>query len=62
MMEDELYPCPCCGKNTIGDLGNYEICTVCGWEDDLVQSEDPYFAGGANAPSLNEAKKEFLKK
>ncbi|WP_420493082.1 CPCC family cysteine-rich protein [Serratia fonticola] len=62
MMENELYPCPCCGKNTIGELGSYEICTVCGWEDDPVQSEDPDFAGGANTPSLNEAKRDFLKR
>jgi hypothetical protein len=33
--------------------GNYEICAVCGWEDDPVQSADPDFAGGANSLSLH---------
>jgi len=30
----ELESCPCCGFKTIGERGNYEICTVCWWEDD----------------------------
>ncbi|EGN7764477.1 hypothetical protein ISN88_004608, partial [Escherichia coli] len=37
----------------------YEICPICGWEDDPVQSADPDFSGGANSPSLNEAKRAF---
>lgn len=62
MTENELYPCPCCGNKTIGELGNYEICPICEWEDDPVQSEDPDFAGGANSPSLNEARLLFFQK
>ncbi|WP_354681976.1 CPCC family cysteine-rich protein [Cupriavidus necator] len=46
---------PCCGGFTIDELGIYEICTVCGWEDDPVQSADPDYAGGANSCSLREA-------
>jgi len=53
------FPCPCCGNNVPGEAGNYEICPVCGWEDDPVQSKDPDFAGGANELSLNETKKRF---
>lgn len=30
----ELQSCPCCGYNTIGERGNYDICKVCWWEDD----------------------------
>lgn len=48
--------CPCCGNLTICEYGNYEVCSVCGWEDDPVQSDDPTFAGGANHNSLNEAR------
>jgi len=33
---------------------------VCGWEDDLAQLADPFFAGGANRPSLYEAQQTFL--
>ncbi|SET02225.1 Cysteine-rich CPCC [Kosakonia radicincitans] len=62
MTKNELYPCPCCGNMTISELGNYEICPVCDWEDDPVQSSDPDFSGGANTLSLLEARKEFLLK
>ncbi|MCT4713480.1 hypothetical protein MUA01_00480 [Enterobacteriaceae bacterium H18W14] len=59
MTNNEAYPCPCCGNRTIDELGCYEICPVCGWEDDPVQSADPDFSGGANSPSLNEARQKF---
>lgn len=59
MIIEELYPCPCCCNKTITDLGNYEICPICGWEDDPVQSEDPEFSGGANVSNLNDAKKKY---
>lgn len=29
-----LYCCPCCGYATLGEPEAYEICVVCGWEDD----------------------------
>ncbi len=56
-----MYPCPCCGFLTIGEQspGTFEICPVCDWEDDNVQSEDPDYAGGANKVSLNEARRNF---
>jgi hypothetical protein len=56
----KLYTCPCCGYRTLGDLpGSYDICHVCFWEDDQVQILDPWFAGGANKPSLVEAQNNF---
>lgn len=60
--EKELYLCPCCGNKIIGKQGNYEICSVCDWEDDPVQSEDPDFSGGANMLNLNEARLLFFSK
>ncbi|MCO7262589.1 CPCC family cysteine-rich protein [Dickeya zeae] len=60
MKENKLYPCLCCGNRTIGDTGNYEICSVCGWEDDPVQSRDPDFSGGANPSSLNRSKQVWV--
>lgn len=57
---NHLRPCPCCGSRVITTLGAYEICNVCGWEDDPVQSADPDYAGGANELSLNQYKKEWL--
>ena len=55
------YPCPCCSNFTFDEepSGTYEICPVCGWEDDEVQFNAPSFAGGANKPSLNEAKANY---
>ena len=40
--------------------GTYDICAVCGWEDDLVQFHDPDFRGGANRESLREAQAQLL--
>jgi hypothetical protein len=56
-----MYPCPCCGFLTIGEQppGTFEICSVCFWEDDNVQFDDPDYAGGANKVSLNEARRSF---
>lgn len=55
------YPCPCCGHLTRSekDYGTYEICEVCRWEDDPLQAEQPDFDGGANIPSLNQARKNY---
>ena len=53
---NELHPCPCCSARVLSRLGEYEICAVCGWEDDPVQSADPDYVGGANAMSLSQAK------
>ena len=36
-----------------------QICPVCFWEDDGVQFDDPDFTGGANRPSLNQARENF---
>ena len=52
---EKKYRCPVCGKHLFDEIGGYEICPVCGWEDDPVQRRDPDFKGGANRLSLNEA-------
>jgi hypothetical protein len=41
---------------TLPEVGAWEICEVCNWEDDPVQREDPNLAGGANEPSLKQAR------
>lgn len=48
------YLCPVCGEYYFGERNAFEICPVCGWEDDPVQREDPDFEGGANELSLNQ--------
>lgn len=57
-----MFPCPCCQNLTISEPGDFEICEVCGWEDDPVQSSDPSFAGGANRLSLDKAREAWLLK
>ena len=55
------YACPCCGYLTLDQEppGTFQMCEVCMWEDDPVQFDDPDFGGGANRPSLNEARENF---
>ncbi|GAA5196915.1 CPCC family cysteine-rich protein [Microbacterium jejuense] len=55
------YKCNCCGYFTLDDPenGSYEICPVCFWENDWVQNNDPSYWGGANKPSLIEARRNF---
>ncbi|MBC6699526.1 hydrolase [Hymenobacter sp. BT190] len=56
------YQCPCCGYFTLseGEGGSYDICSVCFWEDDGLQFQDPDYVSGANdALSPNEARRNF---
>ncbi len=56
------FPCPCCSSHEISEVGGYEICSICGWEDDPVQSRYPELAGGANKVSLNQARSIWLER
>ncbi|MBC7883528.1 MAG: hydrolase [Anaerolineae bacterium] len=60
MAAPSVPACPCCGYLKIAESGGYEICPVCGWEDDPLQADDPLFSGGANEQSLNEARVNFM--
>ena len=51
------HKCPVCGEYEFEGVNSYDICPVCGWED-----EEYYDGGGANDMSLEEAKKDFAKK
>ncbi|WP_084308004.1 CPCC family cysteine-rich protein [Phytopseudomonas flavescens] len=55
------FECPCCQYLTFGEEppGTFEICPVCGWEDDEVQFRDPTCEGGANPLSLEQARRNF---
>jgi hypothetical protein len=51
---DENKKCMCCDLPTLPEDSMFEICPLCGWQDDGVQNDDPDFDGGANKLSLNE--------
>jgi Cysteine-rich CPCC len=57
------YLCDCCGYRTLLETGHYEICAVCGWEDD--RADNTRRLGGPDAPSgpnhisLTEARANF---
>lgn len=60
MRNDIKYPCPCCGYKTREReaLDTFEICPVCGWQDDpgARDPDDPYTA---NRMSLNQARENY---
>ena len=53
------FRCPCCGYYTLEEVGKFEICPVCYWEDDPSQESDPLMEGGANELSLRECRRNF---
>jgi hypothetical protein len=55
------FPCPCCRCLTLEEIPpGTVLCCPGGWgEDDAVQFADPDYRGGANQPSLNEARENF---
>ncbi|MBE6136312.1 MAG: hypothetical protein E7181_03500 [Erysipelotrichaceae bacterium] len=55
--DPEPHKCPVCGEYVFPNLNSYDICPVCGWEDDEV-----FDGGGANGISLEEAKENFAEK
>lgn len=50
------HMCPVCGKTEFPEMGSFDICTECGWEDDLIQTKYPDEDAGANEMSLNKYK------
>ncbi len=59
--EEEKALCPCCGKRMVDAGHTYDICEVCGWEDDNNQFLYPDDDRGANGVSLNKARLMYKK-
>ena len=59
----DKFQCYCCGYYTLSNKpdNTFQLCPVCFWEDDGVQSSDTDYVGGANTMSLNQARKNFKK-
>ncbi|MEI6914549.1 MAG: CPCC family cysteine-rich protein [Armatimonadota bacterium] len=60
--QSELHPCPVCKAKVISEIGKWEICPICGWEDDPGQQKHPSTTGGANDLSLDEARLAWWKR
>lgn len=56
----DRYACPVCCKYEFEYAGNFDICPVCGWEEDIVQLEEPD-EDGANCMSLNQARRAYAR-
>ena len=63
MTDQTRFPCACCGYLTLTEPGpnTYEICPVCGWENDRLQQEDPSLDVGANPVTLEVARQTFAR-
>ena len=57
----KIHPCPCCGYLTMAAPFHRtkDICPICGWEDDVIQTIDPDIKGGVNIVSLNQARANY---
>lgn len=62
MGEKVLYPCPVCGKKCYTEPQySFEICPVCGWEDDLYQLQHPNERGANGHWTLSDAQEAWKK-
>ena len=54
-----MIKCPICNGYEFAQDDDYDICNVCGWENDGLQLDDPDDWGGANDLSLNNTRLEY---
>ena len=57
--EDFIYGRQMCACFNGTEVDFYDICDVCGWQNDLLQNKKADYKGGVNEMSLNEAKKTY---
>ena len=59
MAKKGKHLCPVCGMYEFPEWDSFGVCQICGWEDDMLQEDDPDYDGGANPLSLNQFRKEW---
>ena len=55
----EKHFCPVCGKTEFSKHLSQEICEFCGWQDDILDENDPDEITGANLYDLNEYREKY---
>lgn len=56
VMKSKDTICPVCEEYSFEFSDDYDICPICGWENDGLQRDQEDYWGGANDLSVNEAK------
>jgi len=57
-----MIKCPVCGQYEFRKENDFDICSVCGWENDAIQLENPDDDLGANQISLKEYRQGYILK
>ena len=58
---NQRHTCPVCGKYEFEKRLSFDICEECGWQDDLLDEDDPDSISGANEMTLEEAREAYSK-
>lgn len=56
---EKKHLCPVCGKYEFEKRLSFDICEECGWQDDLLDEDNPDSVSGANEMTLDEAKEAY---
>jgi hypothetical protein len=59
-MGQRKHPCPACGYCTLPDRYDWDICPVCFWEDDVLETNNDPSSPANHGMLLSDAQANFL--